>query len=179
MIVIDPGVRKFGVGYDPNGKIVFFGKGANKDILSLLHQLDKENDKMKQFLLWKKVKNMVSELHWKTISYLMENYDYIMIPNFQISNMVKSKKISKDTKRMLYMYSYHNFILKLKYKCLMNNKKLYIVDESYTSKTCCQCGNLNNVDGNEIYNCQGCNSIIDRDINGSMNILIKNIKLST
>lgn len=175
IIAIDPGVRKFGVGYDPNGKIVLFGQGANKEILSLLYEIDKEKGDTSR--LWKKVKDMINELHWKTISYLMMNYDHIMIPDFKISGMVKHKKISRETKRMLYMFSYHNFMSKLKYKCLSNNKKLYIVDESFTSKTCCQCGTLNNVEGNEIYKCEGCHMTIDRDVNGSMNIFIKNTQL--
>ena len=175
MIVIDPGVRKFGVGYDPNGKMVFFGQGANKEILSLLYQIDKE--KKDCSLLWRKIKNKINELHWKVISYLMLNYDHIMIPEFKISGMVRKKKISKTTKRMLYMYSYHSFILKLRYKCLANKKKLYIVDESYTSKTCSHCGRLNDVGGNELFQCEGCNLTIDRDVNGSKNIFIKNISM--
>lgn len=55
---------------------------------------------------------------------------------------------------------------------------LYIVDESYTSKTCGRCGNLNNkLGGNKIYKCTNCNLVIDRDINGARNILLKHTVL--
>ena len=35
-ISLDPGVRKFMVGYDPTGKCVIFGEGANKELGELL-----------------------------------------------------------------------------------------------------------------------------------------------
>jgi transposase len=89
---------------------------------------------------------------------------------------VKGKKISRQTKRMLCMYSFHSFMLKLRYKCKQNEKKLYVVDESYTSKTCTLCGKINNVGGEEVYKCEGCGNEVDRDVNGSRNILIKNLR---
>lgn len=172
IISLDPGVRKFMVGYDPNGKVVFIGKDAHKEILLLLHEADKTKNKK----TWRKVKNKVAELHWKTINYLMLNYDHIMIPEFKISKMLKGKKISRQTKRMLCMYSFYSFMLKLEYKCKKNGKKLYVVDESYTSKTCTLCGEINEVGGSEVYKCKGCKNEVDRDVNGSRNILIKNLK---
>jgi len=169
---LDPGIRKFLVGYDPNGIINIIGNGANKDIIPLLYKVDKNKGKT---ILWRKIKNKISEMHWKTISFLTRNYDKIMIPNFKISKMVKGKKLGKMTKRMLYMYSFHSFLEKLKFKCRNTNKKLFIVNEDYTSKTCTNCGHLNDIKTSEIYECKKCKLIIDRDINASRNILIKNI----
>ena len=172
IISLDPGVRKFMVGYDPDGKVVFVGKDAHREILTLLQEADKTRSRS----TWRKIKNKVSELHWKTIQYLMLNYDHIMIPDFKVSQMVRGKKISRQTKRMLCMYSFYSFMLKLKYKCKRNGKKMYVVDESYTSKTCSLCGKLNDVGGKEVYQCRGCGNEIDRDVNGSRNILIKNLR---
>lgn len=172
IVSLDPGVRKFMVGYDPNGKVVFIGKDAHKEIIQMLYDVDKTKEK----IMWKKIKNRITELHWKTINYLMLNYDHIMIPDFKINQMLKGWKISRQTKRMLCMYSFHSFMVKLKYKCKKNGKKLYVVDESYTSKTCTLCGQMNDVGGSEVYECKGCGNKVDRDVNGSRNILIKNLK---
>ena len=172
IISLDPGVRKFMVGYDPDGKVVFVGKDAHKEIIPLLHEAQ-ENKKNK---MWRKIKNKIGELHWKTIHYLMLHYDHIIIPDFKISRMLKGKKINKQTKRMLCMYSFHSFMMKLKYKCKKNQKKLYVVDEIYTSKTCTLCGKINDVKGAEVYRCGGCGNEVDRDVNGSRNILIKNLR---
>jgi transposase len=57
----------------------------------------------------------------------------------------------------------------------MKEKGAIICTEEYTSKTCGRCGELNNVGKSEIYRCSKCLLVIDRDINGARNILIKNI----
>ena len=54
---------------------------------------------------------------------------------------------------------------------LSHFNKLYLVDESYTTKTCDCCGNKNNnVGSSHIYKC---NYGADRDIHGVRNIWIK------
>ena len=177
IISLDPGVRKFMVGYDPSGECIFFGDGANKEITSLLYLIDEEKDKQTRDIIWRKIKNMVSELHWKTIHFLIKNYDTILLPDFRISGMVKSKKLPRITKRMLYMFSFFRFKERLKYKCKIYNKKLIIVDESYTSQTCGECGCRNQMKGNEVYSCKDCGLVIDSDVNGARNILLKNLRL--
>lgn len=120
---------------------------------------------------------MVDDLHWKTIKYLTDHYNIIMLPNFRISQMVRGRKLAKSTKRMLYMYSFHSFKEKLKYKCQLKNVNLLIVDESYTSKTCGVCGTLNDTKGRETLICNHCSTTIDRDASGARNILLKNLSL--
>ena len=52
-----------------------------------------------------------------------------------------------------------------------------VVTEEYTSKTCSFCGHMSNVYDKRLKICNHCNISIDRDINGSKNILIKNTKI--
>jgi len=139
----------------------------------MLHEVDKTKDRDR--LIWRRIKNRVNELHWKTISYLVRNYDKIIIPDFRISGMVKQKKLNRTTKRLLYMFGFHSFIEKLKFKCKNTDTRLYIVGEEYTSKTCTQCGKINNIGSLEIYHCIECGMVVDRDVNGSRNIMIKNM----
>ena len=57
------------------------------------------------------------------------------------------------------------------------NAEIIIKPEYYTSMTCGRCGNLKyNLGRNEIYECEKCNLKIDRDYNGSRNILLRNIE---
>lgn len=177
IISLDPGVRKFLVGYDPTGTSVFIGEKANNEILNLFASVDKA-EKKEKYLLWKKIKNMISELHWKTVSFLTENYDTIILPEFKVSEMVKKKKLSRSTKRMMMMFSFFSFKEKLKWKCDLYGKKLIIVDESYTSCTCTNCGKINNTRGKETLTCYSCKFSVDRDVAGARNILIKNIILN-
>ena len=174
IISLDPGVRKFLVGYDPTGMSIFIGENAHIELTRLLYEIDTTKD---TYLLWKKVKNLVSELHWKTISFLIENYDTILLPDFRVSQMIRSKKLARITKRLMCMFSFHSFKEKLKYKCNMYNKNLIIVDESYTSCTCGRCGKINDTKGLEIFHCTYCGLVVDRDATGSRNIFIKNTSL--
>ena len=80
---------------------------------------------------------------------------------------------------ILYSFSFYSFRKKLEYACKVNNKKLCIVNEAYTSKTCCNCGVLNDVQGSEVYKCKDCGLIVDRDVNGALNIMIKNISVKS
>jgi len=63
----------------------------------------------------------------------------------------------------------------LQFKCSQYKKKCLIVDESYTSCTCGNCGKINKVKGSEIYYCSICDLTMDRDVAGARNIFLKNI----
>lgn len=188
VISLDPGIRKFLVGYDPKGSSVFIGEGASLELTKLLLEIDnlngdnniRNNPKFayKIWVKWKRLKNLVSELHWKTISFLVENYDTILLPDFRVSGMIRKRNLNKLTKRLMCMFSFNSFKEKLRYKCSTYGKKLIIVDESYTSCTCTGCGTINNTKGREFLVCSSCNMEIDRDIAGSRNIFIKNSSLS-
>ena len=163
------------MGYDPQGKCYIIGEGAQKRLISLLKRVDKIE---KPYFMWKKIKNLISELHWKVSSFLVENYDTILLPDFRIKQMVrKGKPLGKMTRRLLNMFSFYKFKEKLQYKCSTYGKKLLVVDESYTSCTCGLCGEINKMGGQEIYLCQSCGLEIDRDVTGARNILIKNSTL--
>jgi len=55
--------------------------------------------------------------------------------------------------------------------------EVLIIGEEYTSKTCSNCGTLENKLGNkDILKCKSCGLCIDRDTNGARNILIKHLK---
>lgn len=177
LISLDPGIRKFLVGYDPSGSSVFIGEGARVKLGELLIKLDKLKCRKKSLKMWLKIKNLINDLHWRTISYLTKNYDIILLPEFRTQEMIKKKKLSRSVKRLMNIFSFYKFKEKLKWKCDNLNKKLIIVDESYTSCTCSNCGLISRLGSKELLNCSGCEISIDRDINGSRNILIKNLFL--
>lgn len=175
-IALDPGVRKFLVGYNPDGEIVVCGRGAHKKLKEDLLLIDTIKDSSERNKKWRKVKNRISEMHWKTAHFLTTNYETILLPDFRISNMVKGKKISKMTKRLLTMFSFHSFKEKLIFKTIQRRKELLIVNESYTSCTCTSCGRIKRLKGAEEYNCR-CGISIDRDVNGARNIFLRNLQV--
>ena len=70
--------------------------------------------------------------------------------------------------------SHFTFSHILENKCNEFGKKLYYVDESYTSKTCGSCGSIYDVKLSRVYSCNMCLQQYDRDMNAARNILIKN-----
>ena len=129
-------------------------------------------------LLRTKIKNRVNDLHWKTINFLTNNFKTIILPTFEVQNMTqlttKGRKINNKTVRKMLLLSHYSFQEKLKYKIKMRKGLLLLVDEHYTSKTCGNCGNIDdNLGSKKVYKCSKCNAEIDRDINGARNILIK------
>lgn len=58
----------------------------------------------------------------------------------------------------------------------MYNFKLlkWIIGEEYTTKTCGNCGTLeNNIGDKKEWSCKNCKVSFDRDINGARNIMLK------
>ena len=74
--------------------------------------------------------------------------------------------------------SHDKFRTILKQKALKYGSTVRIVCEGNTSKTCGACGNVKEIKNKRIYNCDNCFAIIDRDVNGARNILIKHQKLN-
>lgn len=250
IISLDPGVRTFQTGYDPEGKIIECGEKSVKKIKKLFNHISKfdsllntkiiksipeeeiikikekikektypkppqqyksksrkikenngtfqEKDIRKKCLslerrnywrkitkLYKRCRGEVDNLHNKVGCYLTSNYKHILLPEFPVSKMIrKIRNESLDSKRvinsrtahMMQLLSFYKFKTKLQGLCNKRGCNLYIVDESFTSKTCGRCGELNNeLKGSKIFKCSKCNLLIDRDWNGARNILLKNL----
>ena len=90
--------------------------------------------------------------------------------------MAQSKKLHSKVVRKILTLSHYLFRQRLINKSEeFTNCLIEIVDESYTSKTCGKCGNINkDLGNNKIFSCPSCKLVMDRDCNGARNILIKN-----
>jgi transposase len=175
IMALDPGIRKFLVGYDPNHTFTYFAEDAQTLIINKLLEVDKcaDDTKLKK---WKQISNLISEMHWKSISYLIEHYSVILLPDFRVSQMLRQRKLGHMTKRLMSLFSFYQFKQRLISKCIRYDKKLYIVDESFTSKCCGVCGNLDYTLGSKkVYNCKCCGVHLDRDASGARNILLKHL----
>jgi len=118
-------------------------------------------------------------MHNKISNFLVVNYDKIICPKLNKNNELAKKSCKLKTKvtRNMATLSHCKFYEKLKLKCLLHGKKFYETTEEYTTKTCCFCGNINEVKTKKKIKCDFCKKEIDRDLNGAINIMIKNIKI--
>jgi hypothetical protein len=123
-------------------------------------------------LLRAKIKNKVWDTHNKTRRFLVDNFRTVTMGAIDIPSIMRSKKLNKASKRLLSTYSHCKFRDRLlEYD---KHRAMCFVTEEYTSKTCTNCGRIdNNLGSNKVYNCDRCGITIDRDYNGARNIFIK------
>ena len=136
-------------------------------------QIKKKRSSKKERQIQRKIGNLVDELHHKTINYLTDRYDTIVLPPFESQEIVK-KSSNSSMNRSLLQLKHYKFRMRLGSKCEMTNRTMINTTEEFTSKTCSNCGNLkNDLGASEIYRCNSCKLIFERDVNGSRNIFIK------
>ena len=125
--------------------------------------------------LREKLRNKIDDMHYKFINYLSSTYQKIYLPSFESQDMMSNNNILKSsTKRTLNQLRHFKFKERLISKAKTKSHcEVYIVSEDYTTKTCTNCGKINNVEGNKKIKCIECSLKIDRDINGARNIFIK------
>ena len=127
----------------------------------------------------KKIQNLITDAHYQIINDILElDFDYIILPNFNVSNMVKkgNRKIRKKTARQMMSWNHYKFRCRIKNACEKRGVKLVIGNEKYTSKTCPQCGWLNrNIGGAEYFICKHCGYQGDRDHKAGYLIFLVNL----
>lgn len=114
--------------------------------------------------------------HYDAANFLLEQYDWVMLPEFQTQKMAKKENrvIGKGTTRDMYAWSHFTFRQRLLSKAEMDeNKWVRIVGEPGTSKTCGNCGWWHSgLGGKKIFQCGECSIELDRDVNGARNNLL-------
>lgn len=126
--------------------------------------------------LRRRLKSQVSDLHWKCAKFICENYTDVHLPMFEVSRMSKKSHVRclrSKTVRMMCSWSHYRFQNILKYRCSTTGCRFYIANEAHTSRTCCRCGNLKPKSASKMSKCNRCNLKVDRDINGAINICLK------
>lgn len=132
----------------------------------------KQSFKNRERRIYIKINNLMDELHHKTINYITKEYKSIIIPSFESQDMVKNSN-NRYLNRSLLQLKHYQFQQRLKSKCEVRGCRMEICTEEYTSKTCGRCGELNDVKALDVYSCNKCKLVIDRDVNGARNIYIK------
>lgn len=152
-------------------------KGLNK-WLSRAKVGSKNRYKIKKKLsrVYQKLKNARKYYLHKISKELIEEHDMIITEHLKITNMVKNKHISKS----IYDASWSELLRQLEYKSRWKGKKVYQIETYYpSSQVCSHCGyrerkvkdlNIRN------WECKNCNSLNERDLNASINIMFEGVK---
>jgi len=129
-----------------------------------------------------KISKLINDMHKISAEFICTKYDIIYVGLVRNKGNINSKLMNSIEDNLLKIVSHKEFLETLQYYANIYNKKIKIVEESYTSVQCGVCGEKNKFtrifdnDDSERrkYSCQFCNSEFCRDLNASRNILIKN-----
>jgi len=175
IISLDPGIRTFQSFYTPDGIV---GDLGNNELKNKIMKLENKIDKLKSIKktnncnkLKTKVCNIVKDFQWKISSFLCKTYKTILLPVFESKSMLKN--LNSKINRYLNILSHYQFQEKMKYQSKKYGNNLIIVDESYTSKTCGNCGILTNIGSSKTHICSICKTVSERDYNAGRNIMLK------
>lgn len=118
--------------------------------------------------------NIIDNVHWHTIQQLLSLNDVIVYGDIKSHGIVKGGK-NKTLNTMFNDLRFFTFKQRLLFKAELEGKLVIAVNESYTTKTCCCCGNIYDINSSKIYSCKHCGMVADRDCNGAKNILMKGV----
>jgi IS605 OrfB family transposase len=186
---IDPGVRTFLTSYNNKNEIIEYKHNRN--------YLKKLNDKIKMLKsirtsprnkgiriryrkkqinkIEKKKIDLTNTLHWNVINDLLKSNDIIFIGDIKSHDIVKNGK-NKTLNRDFNDLKFYIFKKRFLYKASLINKRVYFINEAYTTQACSCCGNLHkNIGDSEIYDCRKCKKVFGRDENSAKNIMMKGI----
>lgn len=125
--------------------------------------------------MWVRIVNLVDELHHQAARWLVNNFDIILLPAFETSDMARRgvRKLRSKSVRSLLTYAHYGFQKFLCWKAWQAGKDVVLVNEAYTSKTCSWNGEIiPNLGGRRVV--AGSDGVrVNRDINGARGILLR------
>ena len=192
-ISLDPGIRTLLTGYSPEGTVLEIGDWTRRALRRLLVAQDRLRSKLAHprtrkrrqkrmywrcfFRLSERIRNMVDDLHNKSIKHLVTHYSTVILGALNVRSILKQTgryALSSSNKRLLCTLRHYDLKTKLERKCAEYNIRYILQPEQWTSKTCCNCGWIHHdLRGRKVFMCQDCGLVIDRDVNGAVNIYLR------
>ena len=124
----------------------------------------------------RKIRNLTDEMHHKLARFLVDNFEIILLPTFETSDMVSrsTRKLNSKTARNMMTLAHYRFKMFLKHKAFEAGKIVIDVNEAYTSKTCSWTGEIvEKLGSKKVIKSLLTGLSMDRDVNGSRGIFLR------
>ena len=186
VVALDPGIRTFLTGFSSDA-VFKVGAGDFSRIARLAHHCDDlisrmtkvnhaKRSRMKKALqrMKHKIWDLIDELHFKSINFLMKSFDCVVFPTFNSSEMVTkaTRKIRSKTVRAILTFAFFRFSQRLEHKAKALGKTVIRISEAYTSKTASWTGEVKEKLGSSKF-ITSSGEKMDRDINGARGIFLR------
>ncbi len=174
---IDVGLKTFA--YLSTGEQIANPRFFRDEERALAHahrKLSQEQKRTKQREKRRKVLARVHErVRWRRenfirqqVASLIKRFGFLAVEALVVRNMVKNPKLSKSIADA----AWSSFFAQLLSKAEEAGREVVRVNPAYTSQTCSACGHQQAMPLSvRVYECSNCGLVIDRDHNGSKNIL--------
>ena len=170
---VDLGIKDFAV--TSNGEVFENPKHLRKAQAKLKYVQRKysknmgKRTKKRLAVLHEKVVNRRNDFLHKVSTRLIRENQTIALETLSICNMVKNHSLAQAINDV----GWSNFVSMLEYKADWYGKNILRIGQfAPSSKTCSNCGHINQdlqLKDRE-WTCKGCSSVLDRDVNASINI---------
>ncbi len=188
VVAVDPGIRTF-MTFFSEESFGELGRAANLRIQRLCFRLDKLISKISKAKCRQKrrmrlaanrirgrIKNLVLELHKKVARFLVDNFDIILLPTLETSQMSlkAQRRIRAKSVRQMLTLSHYKFKQFIKHKAFETGKVVLDVNEAYTSKTVSWTGEIvPKLAGAKIIKSKLTGQKMPRDWNGARGIFLR------
>ncbi len=143
--------------------------------LNILKIRKKHTRKKQLSKLETKKTNLVNLTHWLFINDLLSRVDVLYLGDIKSHDIVTGGK-NKTLNLLFNDLKFFQLKSRLLYKASLQGKRVFLVPEHYTTKTCSKCGTINNdIGSKEVFTCPCCHLMTGRDMNASINIKMKGI----
>lgn len=183
---VDPGIRDFMTFCDSVGTGRFVGKHEVDRLVAIENRLSAIQSHLKHAsdtqlrlrlarqrrIAKRQYYDYKTNFHHQTASWMAKNHSAIFLPEWNIEAWKRSLK-AKAVRR-LQISGAGLFMQRLRQHCFERGTWLPVVDENYTTQTCCKCGFLHrDIRDSKEFACPACKHVADRDMNSAINMLLK------
>jgi putative transposase len=172
-IGIDLGIKDFAITSDgevfENPKHLRKAQSKLKYVQRKYSKNKGKRTKQRLALLHEKVVNKRKDFLHKTSTELIKNHDSLAIEDLAVKNMMKNHSLAQAISDV----SWSTFVTMLEYKADWYGKNILKIGRfAPSSKTCSCCGYINKelTLKDRSWTCPKCNTVLDRDVNASINI---------
>ncbi len=128
---------------------------------------NRNKQRIKVAIVHRKIRNQRKDFNQKLSRTLVNNYDLIAFEDLQIKNMMQNHHLAKSISDA----GWYNLQQMTLYKAEYAGKSVKFCNPRNTSRTCNICGNVQHLTlKDRTFSCSECHTILDRDINASINI---------